>query len=204
MSGGNRIYENDDMDNFKEIGNYYCTLNSTAATLKNCPVTHAFTLKIEYGQGTEYISQTFIEYDTGRRARRYFTGETWQPYSYFSDDDTLMNTITAYAPEKPADSDDLSDIDIWTVVVRRFGRLVNIQFNVRGTIKTANKFIKLFALNEGYKPISSITQNYITQYGTPMVFSITTSGEVQLFATEIPASGDFIIRQTITFVASQL
>lgn len=86
---------------------------------------------------------------------------------------------------------------------KRFGRLVNIQFNIHGTIKTANKFITLFTLNEGYRPISAVIHNYINQGGVPMLLNITVSGEVQVYATSA-ITEDWIIRQCITFVGEYI
>ena len=108
--------------------------------------------------------------------------------------------MSAYAPSKPEDNDDISNIDTWTVVTRRYGRLVNIQFNVRGTI-IAGKFITLFTLNEGYRPISGVIHNYISQNGTIMILNILSTGEVQLYAIEA-ITNDWIIRQSVIFVAS--
>lgn len=209
LQGGTAIPSDANMDTYTKIGNYYCQSNTTAASLSNAPFTKAFALKVIYANGVQFPCQIYREYDTGRIAVRTSTNPTgannsWNGYRYFSDDTTLMNTLTAYAPTRPEDNDDISDVDVWTVAVRRFGRLVNIQFNVRGTVKTAGKFITLFTLNEGYRPISSIQHNYISQNGAPMILNINQSdGAVQIYAAKAMDPGDFILRQCITFAAAQ-
>lgn len=109
--------------------------------------------------------------------------------------------LSAYAPSKPEDNDDISGINIWTASTRKYGRLVNIQFNAHGTIKTTEKFITLYTLNEGYRPITNVIHNYVTQNGTSMILTILTSGEVQVYAFEA-ITNDWIIRQCITFVCT--
>lgn len=207
LRGGIEIPSNSDMDNYKTPGNYFAASNNVANTLSNAPFTRAFTMKVEYSQGTGYPCQTFREYDSGNMAfRLYDTGAGsphWTQYYYFSDDATLMNTLTAYAPTAPEDNDDISDLNVFTVSTRRFGRLVSIQFNIRGTIKTANKFITLFTLNEGYRPISTVIHNYINQGGVPMILNITASGEVQVYATSA-ITEDWIMRLCITFVGEYI
>ena len=90
MKGGTNIPENADMNNYTTPGNYYCISDSAARTLKNCPFTHAFTLKVEYSRGNSVPCQTFREYNTGITAYRKYDSSTWIDYVYFSDDSTLF------------------------------------------------------------------------------------------------------------------
>ena len=46
------ISENEDLNNYLEVGCYKCTQNDIAATLSNCPVTTAFTMDILPGTGS--------------------------------------------------------------------------------------------------------------------------------------------------------
>ena len=91
MQGGTAISSGADMNDYTTPGNYYCDSNTKAQGLSNCPFTHAFIMKVELSNGVTYPSQTFIEYDTGNIARRYYYPNTsaWQGYVYFSDDATL-------------------------------------------------------------------------------------------------------------------
>lgn len=90
MKGGTIIPNNADMNNYTTPGNYYCISNSATRTLKNCPFTLAFTLKVEYSRGNSVPCQTFREYNTGITAYRKYESSTWIGYAYFSDDSLLF------------------------------------------------------------------------------------------------------------------
>ena len=56
------IPESADMNTYIEPGNYSCN-GTTPSTLKNCPFSDSFLLKVEYPTGSStYRSQTFILY----------------------------------------------------------------------------------------------------------------------------------------------
>ena len=76
MSGGILIPDNADLysDDYKVPGNYYCPGNVNAATLKNCPLSKAFILKVDYTNGTQYIRQSFTQYDIEQNHQR-----IWNP-----------------------------------------------------------------------------------------------------------------------------
>ena len=76
LSGGILIPDNADLysDDYKVPGNYYCPGNANAATLKNCPLSKAFILKVDYTNGTQYIRQSFTQYDTEQNHQR-----IWNP-----------------------------------------------------------------------------------------------------------------------------
>lgn len=78
------------MNEYKNIGNYYCNASSTAATLKNAPFSHAFTMKVDFSLGSGFQRQTYIEYNTQKKAVRFLNNGEWEPYVYFSDDETLL------------------------------------------------------------------------------------------------------------------
>lgn len=85
------------MNNYTEIGNYYAD-TTIAQSLQNAPFNKSFTLKIDYGNGTGYICQTYREIDTGRIAVRYNShqvadADSWAAYIYFSDDATLLGNV---------------------------------------------------------------------------------------------------------------
>lgn len=65
LIGGTFIPENSDLNNYTEPGNYYCALNVVVATLKNCPVADAFTMKVIYGNGNAYNTQILRNFFTG-------------------------------------------------------------------------------------------------------------------------------------------
>lgn len=93
------------MNDYTTPGNYYCDSNAKAQGLSNCPFTHAFIMKVELSNGVTYPSQTFIEYDTGNIARRYYypANSAWQGFVYFSDDAALFTGTNIQS------GDDLND-----------------------------------------------------------------------------------------------
>lgn len=83
------------MNNYTEIGNYYAN-SEIAQSLQNAPFNHSFTMKIDYGNGTGYICQTYREIDTGKVAIRYNNNQVanagqWQDYAFFSSDKSLSH-----------------------------------------------------------------------------------------------------------------
>ena len=116
----------------------------------------------------------------------------------FSDDATL-NQVSEYTVPKPEDNDDISYGDPCYIYVKKSGSFVNIQLNILGTVYNTSGFITLFTLNEGYRPISGVIHNYISQGGIPMLLNITTSGNVQIHCPGNTITNSWIIRQCITF-----
>ena len=110
--------------------------------------------------------------------------------------------LSAYAAPKPEDTEEFTVGDTYDVVVRKIGRIVSIQFNIVGTLSIDNKSVRLFTLNEGYAPISTILHNYISQSRNCMLLSINNTGAVNIATFDpAPVSG-FILRQTITYIAA--
>lgn len=90
LTGGTEIPANADLNDYSAVGNYYCPLNATAATLKNSPTTTAFVMKVALGTGNGYPQQELITYDTGRRYTRTFSEGQWQIwYNSFQTGDVL-------------------------------------------------------------------------------------------------------------------
>ena len=58
------ISENENLNNYTEVGMYYCPTASVATTLTKCPVTNAFSLFVEKTSGYENAcTQTITSYD---------------------------------------------------------------------------------------------------------------------------------------------
>lgn len=90
LSGGTKIPAGSDLQNYKTPGNYYCGSNSDVLTLLNCPAQFAFNLKVEYGSGTGYPTQTLTEYFTKTKYVNSFIAEqnTWSGWiSYLTNAD---------------------------------------------------------------------------------------------------------------------
>ncbi len=84
LSGGIKIPSGANLhsDEYKIPGNYYCTSNDNAKTLTNCPITKAFTLKIELSTGNANPCQTIREYDSGKNYYCIFSSDskTWSAW----------------------------------------------------------------------------------------------------------------------------
>lgn len=93
LTSGTEISGNADMDTYKTPGNYYIKGAPTSSpnNVQNAPFTLAFTLKVEYANGTDdYIMQTYRVWNTGEKAVRVFSDNAWSAYEHFSPDDALV------------------------------------------------------------------------------------------------------------------
>lgn len=99
LQGGTAIPSGADLDDYTTPGNYYCQTNAIAATLENCPTSGmAFTMKVEYSQGTGYYSQTIKEYDSGAIYYRYYNNSTLSPWGVVAaaPEYTASDTVNTY------------------------------------------------------------------------------------------------------------
>lgn len=65
LQGGTAIENGADINSFTEAGNYYCGTNVIAASLKNCPVTIAFEMKVIKSSGVgNYRKQIITPFNT--------------------------------------------------------------------------------------------------------------------------------------------
>ena len=72
QSSGTEIIAKTDMRTITTPGHYYCANNSTAASLKNCPLSDAFTLVVYrsaggVGDNVYYVAQEYTSYMCNRR-----------------------------------------------------------------------------------------------------------------------------------------
>lgn len=71
QSSGTEIIAETDMRTITTPGHYYCVNNSTAASLKNCPLSDAFTLVVYraggVGDNVHYVAQEYTSYICNRR-----------------------------------------------------------------------------------------------------------------------------------------
>ena len=110
LSGGTRISSGEDLNNIKELGNYYCSADNISTTITHKPygVTTAFTLKVESPLGLvgDYISQTLRTYHNGKIWYRYtWNGGTnwggWTQYAQLEDFPTIPSLSLVDSYEKP-------------------------------------------------------------------------------------------------------
>ena len=106
LKGGTEIPESADLNTYTTPGNYNCNTSVKAQTLINCPVSRAFTLKVEFGTGSRYPTQVLRNYMNGQLFWRYQNSDDssmqwsdWKQYA-FVDDITLSRLgVTATADE---------------------------------------------------------------------------------------------------------
>lgn len=61
------IVENEDLNDYTEVGMYYCSANSTVSTLSNCPTPYAFSMLVEYnGAYDNGVKQTLTVYSASQ------------------------------------------------------------------------------------------------------------------------------------------
>lgn len=94
FTGGTKITTGD-LNNFKIIGNYFCSADKTAKSLANIPISnlHAFKMQIYSATGDgSYITQKLTEYDTQKSWVRTYNGvSSW--WSWKLVDDNMSNYL---------------------------------------------------------------------------------------------------------------
>lgn len=92
LSGGIKIPDGADLNNYTTPGNYYCPKDVSIPTLKNCPLNHAFILKVRLSTGEAYPSQEIIEFNTGKKAYRVlYLDNVWQDWIFYVTNTDLQN-----------------------------------------------------------------------------------------------------------------
>lgn len=87
------------MNSYITPGNYRCVTNASLATLSNCPVDNAFSLKVSTPIGSpNYIVQEYIDL-AGRQAIRAYSAyeKTWTEKKSVVKDDLACGTTTIKA-----------------------------------------------------------------------------------------------------------
>lgn len=105
LYGAEIIPNNADMYTYTEPGNYACATNAVAATLKNCPLSTAFDLKVYRSAGGKtdgYIIQEYTAHDAKQRVLvpydPYTSGTKWgNPITFVTKDDLVGHTICVAA-----------------------------------------------------------------------------------------------------------
>lgn len=128
------ISQNEDLNDYTEVGMYYCPYSGVATTLTNCPVTNAFSLFVEKSSGYENAcTQTLTSYD-GTRIKKFgrfiqtvngtLQNSGWQPIY----EDTGWKDVSfssGFAHHSETDR----------VRYRRVGKVVEL----RGAVKNTNQ-----------------------------------------------------------------
>lgn len=64
LRSGTTIHSQADLNNYYNVGNYYCGANAVVTSLSNCPVSKAFIMKVEWSSGNGNPRQIIYVYDT--------------------------------------------------------------------------------------------------------------------------------------------
>lgn len=106
---GIAINANSDLNDYREPGNYYCSLNTVATTLKNCPFVEAFTMKVILGNGTGYPTQIVRNFYNGRIAYR-LGGAGWDAWNYILTSTDVIDGYDSGATDRPASASSVAYI----------------------------------------------------------------------------------------------
>lgn len=104
LSGGTYIPDASDLNNYKTVGNYHCSGDANAATLSNCPTTHAFRMYVGYATGnTSYVYQELIDWVTGTRYYRQTlaSSNSWSNWDKTYDTTNLSFSSIAFIGTNP-------------------------------------------------------------------------------------------------------
>lgn len=96
-----QIYQNADLNTYTNLGFFHCLYNSYAATLLNCPTSHAFGLEIiSTGAGIAQIITTYSSEISKRYYRVYYDyNSSWSPwYRIYSESDKPTSTEIGAIP----------------------------------------------------------------------------------------------------------
>lgn len=121
------IHENDNLNDYTEIGFYYCPYGSVAQTLSNCPVSNAFALFVEKSSGYDNACTQTITTWNGTIMRKFvrnfqtlngsFENSGWKPLY----EDTGWKSITNASGFSTYDS------NANPTRYRRIGKIVHIE-----------------------------------------------------------------------------
>ena len=102
----------------------------------------------------------------------------------------------------PESTENIS-FNMWIVTAKKYGRIVSVQFNVSGTVKTVlDETDTIFTLDEKYRPETNVHINYPAQNGSTMLISLLNNGEVQIYVAKTGTASGIIIRQCVTFISA--
>ena len=120
-----------------------------------------------------------------------------------------LSTIQSISIPNPETLDDVK-ILLWIVELYKLGNICTLSANISVTDSTpikSNKYYNIFTIPEGYRPIGKIYRNYVTQYGSIIIFDIDPNGYSRIFQISEPDSNlsdwTFIMRQDFTYITNE-
>lgn len=167
LAGGTAINENDDLNSYVTVGNYYCNLSATSKTLSNCPVDSAFVMTVGRANGTiSYLYQEITHFSTGVKYYRYYTttSEEWSDWRVTYN--TLNKPVVSgiYTGDKNASKFiDIGFTPAWVFVMPR-ATISNWSSQFYGQIGLATSKDS-GAFSGGYSSIRIVENGFYVYYG---------------------------------------
>ena len=115
LSGGTKLTEGADLNDYTQIGNYYCHQNKIAETLINCPTNSAFKMKVGLAAGSLYPSQEITIYNTYVKYYRWFNTDTnaWSDFRVFAETGNLSDLTTTHKGNLVAAINEIDECAKW-------------------------------------------------------------------------------------------
>lgn len=106
--------------------------------------------------------------------------------------------------EKPANIPGMTNVTVYTVEAWRLNGWVRVYANIQADSVQAQTNITVATLPVGFRVRgSTLLRNYITQNGVPMLLSINSDGQIQIYKASSGAlTNDWALRQDATYPAS--
>lgn len=127
-----RIYQNADLNTYTNLGFFHCLYNSYAATLLNCPTSHAFGMEvISTGAGIRQIISTYSISNPKKYFRNLYTDSgTWGSwYRIFSEADKPTSEDIGVIQLTNEDLNDIK-VDLGFYYAAGGNQVINSPFNV--------------------------------------------------------------------------
>lgn len=127
-----QIYKNADLNTYTNLGFFHCSYNSYAATLLNCPTSHAFGMEvISTGAGIRQIISTYSISNPKKYFRNLYTDSvTWSSwYRIFSEADKPTSEDIGVIQLTNEDLNDIK-VDLGFYYAAGGNQVINSPFNV--------------------------------------------------------------------------
>ena len=127
-----QIYQNADLNTYTNLGFFHCLYNSYAATLLNCPTSHAFGMEvISTGAGIRQIISTYSISNPKKYFRNLYTDDvTWSSwYRIFSEADKPTSEDIGVIQLTNEDLNDIK-VDLGFYYAAGGNQVINSPFNV--------------------------------------------------------------------------
>lgn len=215
------IPEGANMHTYLTPGNYCCSSDAKAKTLKNCPLSGAFTMVVLFANGTSsYIKQIYKSYSGAQTVEVTVNDRgSWYSPNYFMyyqgtppankvwGTDANGNVGWIAPPlvqtviEQPAVTETFKYYNHWTFKCLKYGRMVVLQIDISGEMVASSIEQKLITLPEGYRPYNNVIEVIGTQKGIPILTVIYQSGSFVISNQSQVLTGRYIGHTYVYFTS---